>query len=161
MVKFLTNANWWPHFFLVSNKCMWRHLLTKFASYKVPPVMVSTHGSVVPLAMFNPFLETFSNFPKDHWLTPHFGKILIFKKYKMKALVLIFPPNWSFFLRYFSGESLSFLTKGTFHFKLNVYMFNMFYTFYIFYMFLFYTCMYVYMFNVSQVLQFSLGILSF
>ena len=31
---------------------MWRHLLTKFASYKVPPVMVLTHGSVVPLAMF-------------------------------------------------------------------------------------------------------------
>ena len=31
---------------------MWRHLLTKFASYKVPPVMVSTHRSVVPLAMF-------------------------------------------------------------------------------------------------------------
>ena len=31
---------------------MWRHLFTKFASYKVPPVMVSTHGSVVPLAMF-------------------------------------------------------------------------------------------------------------
>ena len=33
---------------------MWYHLFifTKFASYKVPPVMVSTHGSVVPLAMF-------------------------------------------------------------------------------------------------------------
>ena len=31
---------------------MWRHLLTKFARYKVPPVMVSTHGSVVLLAMF-------------------------------------------------------------------------------------------------------------
>ena len=31
---------------------MWRHLLTRFTSYKVPPVMVSTHGSVVPLAMF-------------------------------------------------------------------------------------------------------------
>ena len=29
------------------------HLLTKFASYKVPPVMVSTHGSVVPRAMFH------------------------------------------------------------------------------------------------------------
>ena len=28
------------------------HLFTKFASYKVPPVMVSTQGSVVPLAMF-------------------------------------------------------------------------------------------------------------
>ena len=27
-------------------------MFTKFASYKVPPVMVSTHGSVVPLAMF-------------------------------------------------------------------------------------------------------------
>ena len=37
----------------IPNKFMWRHLLTKFASYKVPPVMVSTHGSVVPLAMFN------------------------------------------------------------------------------------------------------------
>ena len=32
---------------------MWCHLFTKFASYKVPPVMVSTHGSVVPLAMFS------------------------------------------------------------------------------------------------------------
>ena len=31
---------------------MWCLLFTKFASYKVPPVMVSTHGSVVPLAMF-------------------------------------------------------------------------------------------------------------
>ena len=31
---------------------MWRHLLAKFASYRVLPVMVSTHGSVVPLAMF-------------------------------------------------------------------------------------------------------------
>ena len=27
-------------------------MFTKFASYKVPPVIVSTHGSVVPLAMF-------------------------------------------------------------------------------------------------------------
>ena len=27
-------------------------MFTKFASYKVPPVMVSTHGSVVPLARF-------------------------------------------------------------------------------------------------------------
>ena len=27
-------------------------MFTKFASNKVPPVMVSTHGSVVPLAMF-------------------------------------------------------------------------------------------------------------
>ena len=66
MAKFLTNASgatWWPNFFLIqvtppggwiSNKCMWYHLFmfTKFASYKVPPVMVSTHGSVVPLAMF-------------------------------------------------------------------------------------------------------------
>ena len=31
---------------------MWCHLFTKFASYNVPLVMVSTHGSVVPLAMF-------------------------------------------------------------------------------------------------------------
>ena len=30
---------------------MWRHLVTKFASYEVPPVMVSTHGSIVSLAM--------------------------------------------------------------------------------------------------------------
>ena len=35
---------------------MWRHLLTKLASYKVPLVMVSTHGSVVPLAMFLKFV---------------------------------------------------------------------------------------------------------
>ena len=67
MAKFLTNASgatWWPNFFLIqvtppggwiSNKCMWYHLFmfTKFASYKVPPVLVSTHGSVVPLAMFS------------------------------------------------------------------------------------------------------------
>ena len=45
MAKFCTNAR-------ISNKFMWRHLLTKFASYRVLPVMVSTHGSVVPLAMF-------------------------------------------------------------------------------------------------------------
>ena len=38
---------------------MWRHLLTKFVSYKVPPVMVSTHGSVVPLAMFQFFFQFF------------------------------------------------------------------------------------------------------
>ena len=38
VAKFPTNA-------------FWRQLLTKFASYKVPPVMVST-GSVAPLAMF-------------------------------------------------------------------------------------------------------------
>ena len=44
LAKFLTNA--------ISNQCMWHHLFTKFASYKVPPVLVSTHGSVVPLAMF-------------------------------------------------------------------------------------------------------------
>ena len=30
-------------------------MFTKFAGYKVPPVMVSTHGSVVPLAMFFSF----------------------------------------------------------------------------------------------------------
>ena len=41
VAKFCTNAR-------ISNKFM----LTKFASYEVPPVMVSTHGSVVPLAMF-------------------------------------------------------------------------------------------------------------
>merc|ERR1712218_565348 len=66
VAKFLTNASgatWWPNFLLmqlappggqISNKCMWYNLFmfTKFASYKVPPVMVSTHGSVVPLAMF-------------------------------------------------------------------------------------------------------------
>ena len=47
VAKFCTNA-------IISNKFMWRHLLTKFASYRVLPAMVSTHGSVVPLAMFNP-----------------------------------------------------------------------------------------------------------
>ena len=35
-------------------------MFTKFASYKVPPVMVSTHGSVVPLAMFK-FRNTLKN----------------------------------------------------------------------------------------------------
>ena len=64
MAKFLTNASdatRWPNFLLmqvvslfgwISNICMWCHLFSKFASYKVPPVMVSTQGSVVPLAMF-------------------------------------------------------------------------------------------------------------
>ena len=76
--KFLANASgatWWPSFQLIqvvpiggrfflmqvapfggciSDKCIWRQLFTKFVSYKVPPVMVSTHGSVVPLAMFKP-----------------------------------------------------------------------------------------------------------
>ena len=45
MSKFCTNAR-------ISNKFIRRHLLTKSANYKVLPVMVSTHGSVVPLAMF-------------------------------------------------------------------------------------------------------------
>ena len=36
----------------ISKKFIRRHLLIKFACYKVPPVMVPTHGSVVPLAMF-------------------------------------------------------------------------------------------------------------
>ena len=45
VAKFCTNAR-------IFNKFMWHHLLTKFASYRVLPVMVSTHGSVVPLAMF-------------------------------------------------------------------------------------------------------------
>ena len=33
-------------------------MFTKFASYEVPPVMVSTHGSVVPLAMFFLFFSS-------------------------------------------------------------------------------------------------------
>ena len=40
----------------ISKKFIRRHLLIKFACYKVPPVMVPTHGSVVPLAMFFPVL---------------------------------------------------------------------------------------------------------
>ena len=63
VAKFCTNAR-------IYKKFMWRHLLTKLASYKVPLVMVSTHGSVVPLAMFNTkikstpasFFETSFNF---------------------------------------------------------------------------------------------------
>ena len=35
-----------------TNSILFLFMFTKFASYKVPPVMVSTHGSVVPLAMF-------------------------------------------------------------------------------------------------------------
>ena len=38
----------------ISYQCNF-HLFTKFASCKVPPVMASTHGSVVPLAMFSLF----------------------------------------------------------------------------------------------------------
>ena len=34
-------------------------MFTKFASYKVPPVIVSTHGSVVSLAMFGFHFLTF------------------------------------------------------------------------------------------------------
>ena len=33
---------------------MWRHLLTKFASYKVPPVMVSTHQALAGSRMVEP-----------------------------------------------------------------------------------------------------------
>ena len=74
----------WPKFFLmqvapyggqISNKCMWHHLLTKFASCKVPPVMVSTHGSVVPLTMFIINSRVFSilcNFYLEHgWASLH------------------------------------------------------------------------------------------
>ena len=49
VAKFLTDAR-------ISNNFM----LTKFASYKLLPVMVSTHGSVVPLAMFLYFVYIFS-----------------------------------------------------------------------------------------------------
>ena len=45
----------------ISYQCNF-HLFTKFASCKVPPVMASTHGSVVPLAMFSFFLQ---NRPKN------------------------------------------------------------------------------------------------
>ena len=45
---------------------MWRHMLTKFASYKVPPVMVSTLGSVVPLAMFRHVRRT-RHFPEGSY----------------------------------------------------------------------------------------------
>ena len=47
---------------------MWRHLLTKLASYKVPLVMVSTHGSVVPLAMFsiNCYVRLFAKATHPH-----------------------------------------------------------------------------------------------
>ena len=44
---------------------MWCYLFTKFASYKVPPVMVSTHGAVVPLAMF---WQLYSDDCKFLWL---------------------------------------------------------------------------------------------
>ena len=43
----------------LSYYCKRRRLVTKFYSYKVPPVMVSTHGSVVPLAMFSFCLRSF------------------------------------------------------------------------------------------------------
>ena len=71
VAKYLTNASgatWWPNFVLlqevctnarISNKFIRCHLLTKFSSYKVPPVMVSTHGSVVPLAMFKSICFTY------------------------------------------------------------------------------------------------------
>ena len=39
-------------------------MFTKFASYKVPPVMVSTHGSVVPLAMFSSIFISQSDISK-------------------------------------------------------------------------------------------------
>ena len=58
VAKFITNSKgvlWWLNLQQM-HVAAWRHLLTKFASYKVPLVMVSTHGSVVPLAMFFNFL---------------------------------------------------------------------------------------------------------
>ena len=45
MAKFCTNAR-------ISNKFIRLHLLTKFASYKVPPVMVSSHGSLVSTLLY-------------------------------------------------------------------------------------------------------------
>ena len=50
-------------------------MFTKFASYKVPPVMVSTHGSVVPLAMFRFIREIlFVTVAFDHPVFVHFPK---------------------------------------------------------------------------------------
>ena len=46
-------------------------MFTKFASYKVPPVMVSTHGSVVPLAMFVSYVFN------GTWLTFSFGGMVV------------------------------------------------------------------------------------
>ena len=40
----------------------WRHMLTKFATNKVTPIMMSTHGFVVPLEMF--IGETIAKSPK-------------------------------------------------------------------------------------------------
>ena len=42
-----------------TNACGAICLLNLLATYKVPPVMVSTHGSVVPLAMFNIFFRSY------------------------------------------------------------------------------------------------------
>ena len=59
----------------ISNKFMWCNLLTKFASYKVPPVMVSTYGSIVSLAMlvvqnsWNSTLPIDLVVPHPFWIT--------------------------------------------------------------------------------------------
>ena len=65
---------------------MWRHLLAKFASYRVLPVMVSTHESVVPLAMF------LWNFSKLSHADP---RTLRFWDLTGKSLLSCSPKIWS------------------------------------------------------------------
>ena len=50
--------------------------MAKFASYKVPPVMVSTHGSVVLLAMFNPSFQYFYTVSVLHQNEGGIGKFI-------------------------------------------------------------------------------------
>ena len=72
---------------------MWRHLLTKLASYKAPLVMVSTHGSVVPLAMFSTNLGSEEN--QDDKSTKS-GKLLFHLSENTWRchLVACYPPIW-------------------------------------------------------------------
>ena len=78
MAKFATNVSgaiWWPYLQLmqeapsggqICNKCKWRHLVAKIATNvsvamllpSLIQVTESISGSVVPLAMFNPFVTT-------------------------------------------------------------------------------------------------------
>ena len=66
MAKFLTDSS--------INLCKWRHLLAKFVTNKVTQVMVSTHGSVVLLAII--FMELnccYDGHKKLMWIIPqHF-----------------------------------------------------------------------------------------
>ena len=91
---------------------MWCHLFNKFASYKVPPVMVSTHGSVVPLAMFVVFkphtpclgdiIFTIGDNDCDFWKVFALGRPL-----QLRVIQTLLEPDWSICSPKASGDQRS------------------------------------------------------